>query len=245
VSDIDVHHLAAAYALDALEPFERAAFEAHYESCDVCRSDVLEFRETMTHVADSLATPPPSALKDRVMADVAVTRQLSPLVGDTAVGSAPRARRRGMSVGPVLSAAAVIIAIVVGVVVIVGRRDDRYAGDLAHLMEQPDVQMVALENKGETTGEFKVMWSPSMGEAALIGEHLPAAPAGMGYELWLITPDQTMAMSVLDPAADGAVHRMMPAPASPTAWAITMEPMGGSEVATGDIMYIAEVPASA
>jgi len=143
-----------------------------------------------------------------------------------------------------MSAAAVIVAVVVGVVVLVGRRDDTYAGDLAHLMEQPDVQMVALKNKGEAEGEFKVMWSPSMGEAALIGEHLPAAPAGMGYELWLVTPDESMAMSVLDPAADGTVHRMVPAPAVPTAWAITMEPKAGTAVATGDIMYIAEVPST-
>jgi anti-sigma-K factor RskA len=245
VSDIDVHHLAAAYTLDALEPFERAAFEAHYESCDVCRADVLAFRETMTHVAESLATAPPASLKGRVMADVAVTRQLSPLLASSAAVSDLDTRRRRRSVAMVLSAAAVIVAIVVGVVAVVGRRDDTYAGDLAHLMEQPDVQMVALENKGEGEGEFKVMWSPSMGEAALIGEHLPAAPAGMGYELWLITPDQSMAMSVLDPAANGKVHRLVPAPAAPTAWAITMEPKTGSAVATGDIIYLAEVPATA
>ena len=30
MSDIDIHHLAAAYALDALDSHERAAFEAHY-----------------------------------------------------------------------------------------------------------------------------------------------------------------------------------------------------------------------
>ena len=46
MSDIDVHHLAAAYALDALDRHEREAFEAHYDKCDVCRSDVMEFRET-------------------------------------------------------------------------------------------------------------------------------------------------------------------------------------------------------
>jgi anti-sigma-K factor RskA len=199
----------------------------------------------MTQVADSLAVPPSSSLKDRVMADVSVTRQLSPLLASSAAVSGLRTHRGRRSVVMVMSAAAVLVAIVVGVVTIVGRRDDTYAGNLAHLMEQPDVQMVALENKGDAEGEFKVMWSPSTREAALIGEHLPEAPAGMGYELWLITPDQSMAMSVLDPAVDGQVHRMVPAPAAPTAWAITMEPKTGSAVATGDIMYIAEVPATA
>lgn len=59
MTDIDVHHLAAAYALDALDDRERSAFEAHYGACEVCGTDVVEFRQTLTHVADSLATPPP------------------------------------------------------------------------------------------------------------------------------------------------------------------------------------------
>jgi anti-sigma-K factor RskA len=84
-----------------------------------------------------------------------------------------------------------------------------------------------------------------MQQAALVGENLQPAPGDKAYELWLITPDQSMAMYVLDPAADGSVHRMLDAPADPSAWAITMEPRGGAAIATGDIMFIAEVPASA
>ena len=78
MTDIDVHHLAAAYALDALDDRERSAFEAHYGACEVCGTDVVEFRQTLTHVADSLATPPPASLKASVMADISTTRQISP-----------------------------------------------------------------------------------------------------------------------------------------------------------------------
>src|SRR3954451_1919550 len=95
MSDIDVHHLAAAYALDALDRHEREAFEAHYDKCDVCRSDVMEFRETMAHVAGSLASPPPPSLKDRVMADIAVTRQLSPTRAPAAPDAAQTSRSAG------------------------------------------------------------------------------------------------------------------------------------------------------
>jgi anti-sigma-K factor RskA len=48
-------------------------------------------------------------------------------------------------------------------------------------------------------------------------------------------------MSVLDPANDGNVHRVVPAPVQPTAWAITVEPKAGSPVATGAIISSAEV----
>jgi anti-sigma-K factor RskA len=238
MNDIDVHHLAAAYALDALDHREREAFEAHYEKCDVCRADVLAFRETMSHVATSLATPPPPSLKDRVLADIAVTRQLSPMVtAPTAITS----RRPRMSWPLLAAAAAVLIALVVGVVAFTGGSDDSFNDQLAQVLEQPDARMIDLQVQGDHQGSFKVAWSASMGQAVLMGEDLPAAPDGKAYELWLVTPDQTMAMYVLDPATKGFVHRSFDAPAEPTAWAITMEPKAGVAVATGDIMYLAQV----
>jgi anti-sigma-K factor RskA len=245
VSDIDLHHLSAAYTLDALDQHERAAFEAHYEACDVCRDDVLAFRDTMTHVASSLATPPPPSLKDRVLADIAVTRQLSPALSKVVPHDELARRRRTRSIAIVLASAAALVAIVVGVVAFTGRTDDTYAADLAHLMDQSDVQMLSLENQVGAPGSFKVMWSPALGQAALVGEDLSPAPDDKAYELWLITPDQSMAMYVLDTADGGHVHRMLDAPATPSAWAITMEPRAGAAVATGEIMFVAEVPATA
>lgn len=238
MSDIDVHHLAAAYALDALDPRERAAFEAHYERCDVCRADVLEFRETMAEVAGSLSAPPPPSLKDRVMADIAVTRQLSPTLIPQASVQAGRPRGSWVMLA---AAAAVIIALVVGVVAFNGGDDDPFNDELAAVLEQTDSRMIELDNQSDIDGMFKVAWSPSMGKAVLMGEDLPVAPDGKAYELWLISGDQSMAMYILDTADDGQVHRTLPTPAEPTAWAITMEPVEGSAVATGDIMFIAEV----
>jgi anti-sigma-K factor RskA len=240
MSDIDLHHLAAAYTLDALDPHEREAFEAHYEQCDVCRADVLELRETMAVVADSLSTPTSPSLKDRVMADIAVTRQLSPMVEPAAV-PAPTVRSRP-SWMMMAAAAVVLLALVAGVVALAtGRDDESFNDQLAAMLDMPDARMVDLPSKDGTSGTFKVAWSPSMGKAALIGENLDVAPNGKAYELWLITPEQAMAMYVLDPADGGSVHRMIDAPQDPTAWAITMEPDTGSPTATGDIMFIAEV----
>ena len=50
VSGIDIHQLAAAYALDAVDERERAEFEAHYPTCPVCRPEVAGFRETLSQV---------------------------------------------------------------------------------------------------------------------------------------------------------------------------------------------------
>jgi anti-sigma-K factor RskA len=235
MTDIDVHHLAAAYALDALDERERGAFEAHYGSCDVCHSDVQEMRRTLTSVAGSLAVPAPMSLKDRVMAEVAVTRQLSPSLVPIAL---PPRRR----LGPMIMVAAAAVMLLVGIAVF-ARRDtaDSFSADLARVMEQPDSQVLTLENKSGGEGTFKVAWSSELGEAVLIGENLPTTPDDKAYELWLIAGDQAMAMYVLDPAEDGNVHRRLDAPADPTAWAITVEPKEGTPTATGDIIYIADV----
>jgi anti-sigma-K factor RskA len=201
---------------------------------------VQDFRRTLTHVAGSLATPPPPSLKDKVMADVAVTRQFSPALAPVADLAQ---RRRNRSLMTLAVAAAAVLLLVLGVAAF--RRDDNpdeFSSDLARVMEQPDSQVLQLENKSGSDGSFKVAWSSTLGEAVLIGEDLPTAPADKAYELWLITPEQqAMAMYVLDPAADGNVHRSFAAAETPAAWAITVEPAGGTPTATGDIIYIASV----
>ncbi len=239
MTDIDVHHLAAAYALDALDDRERSAFEAHYGACEVCRTDVQEFRHTLTHVSESLVAPPPMSLKDRVMAEVATTRQLSPLVAPVV---ALDERRRARSLLSMAAAAAAIVMIVVGVATYRGGdKTDTFAADLAHVMEQTDSQVLSLASKGGAQGTFKVAWSNSLGQAVLLGDHLPTTPDDKAYELWLITPDSSTAMYVLDPAKDGTVHHLLKAPTDPTAWAITVEPAAGSATATGDIIFVANV----
>ena len=241
MSDIDVHHLAAAYALDALDDHERAAFEAHYRSCEVCHTDVSDFRATLTQVSSAMAVPPPESLKDRVLAEVAVTRQLSPAVVPAVMHIDLAARRRARTVSITLAAAAAVVAVVIGVLAFGGRSQSTYANDLARVLEQPDARMVDLQNKSGTASSFKVAWSKGLGEAVLIGENLPPAPSDKAYELWLVTPQQSMAMSVLDPATGGNVHRTVKASADPSAWAITVEPKAGSPVATGSIIYVANV----
>ena len=174
-----------------------------------------------------------------MLADIAVTRQLSPLVAAPVQLASRRTRANWTSLA---AAAVLLVVLVVGVIAFTRGGDDSSFNDqLALVLEQPDARMIDLQVQGEHPGTFKVAWSPSMGAAALMGENLPAAPDGKAYELWLVTPDQTMAMYVLDPAANGSVHRTFDAPADPSAWAITMEPEAGVAVATGDIMYLAEV----
>ena len=83
--------LSGAYALNALEARERAAFEAHLESSEEARIEAAELSDTA--VALGLATAPvqPSAaLKASLMAKLSSTPQLAPLA-EPATAQAPTA----------------------------------------------------------------------------------------------------------------------------------------------------------
>ena len=75
----DIHTLAGAYVLDAVDPEERAGFEAHLAECESCRDEVAALRGTAAALAASEAAPPPESLRTKVMAAAAQTPQLPPL----------------------------------------------------------------------------------------------------------------------------------------------------------------------
>src|SRR5680860_773028 len=74
----DVHSLTGAYSLDALDAVERARVERHLEDCAACAAEVRSFHETAARLGAGAAVAPPPGLRDRVMAEVAHTRQLPP-----------------------------------------------------------------------------------------------------------------------------------------------------------------------
>lgn len=238
-ADIDIHHLSAAYALDALDERERMAFEAHYPSCEVCRADVLDFRATLAHLATATSTPAPAAMKDRVMAEIAQTRQLSPLLPSKVTELAERRRRRQRTVGGFLAAAAAVVALVGGVMAFRSGDDQpAYAGALTEVLAQPDGRLITLAADG-SVGTVKVAWSQTDQQAVLLGDGLPAAPEGSAYELWLIGADGPVPMQVLQSADDGHLRAVVPIDAEPQAWGVTIEPAAGSPAPTGPILFSA------
>lgn len=240
MSDIDIHHLSAAYALDALDDRERMAFEAHYPSCEVCRTDVIDFRATITHLAHASSTSPPAGLKANVMAEIAQTRQLSPLLPEVVIDLAERRRRRLRWTGGALSVAAAAVAFVAGTAVVDRNDQPAYADALSTILQQGDARVVTLAASGGAVGSIKVAWSETIDEGVLLADGLPAAPSGHAYELWMIGVDGPVAMHLLDPAAGGELRAVMPVNASPDAWGITIEPSAGSETPTGEVLYLAE-----
>lgn len=235
-SEVDIHHLAAAYTLDALDERERVAFEQHYPSCEVCRTDVGDFRATLALLATAASAPPPPELKARVMDEVARTRQLSPITSGRRDELAERRGRR--LTARVLAVAAVLALLVVGSVALVGRNDgpSEYSEALASVMAAGDARFDVLTAQS-TAGAVKVAWSAERGMAVLIGQDLPGAPEGMAYELWLITDAGPLPQRVLQRADGGQLRAVIPLRQAPGGWGVTIEPEGGSPAPTGPILF--------
>src|SRR5690242_10095735 len=88
----ELHILTGAYASGALSDAEHDAFVAHLPNCAPCREEVAELVATTTLLGIAAAETPPPGFRDRVMAEVATTRQLPPVVTTLA---AAREQRRG------------------------------------------------------------------------------------------------------------------------------------------------------
>lgn len=100
----NLHDLTAAYALDALDSTERAAYETHLRECGDCRAELASLEDTVGALAYANEGPEPSAgLRDRI---VAAARAEPPKV----VALRPRRTR-------VYAAAAVAVAAVVGLAI--------------------------------------------------------------------------------------------------------------------------------
>ncbi|MEQ8717676.1 MAG: anti-sigma factor [Acidimicrobiales bacterium] len=232
----DIHLLAGAYALDALDPDERRRYEAHYTDCELCVDEVAGFRATAAALAGAVADAPPPDLKARVMAEVARTRQDAPVV-------VPLARvRRGRTL---LAVAASVIAVVVVVGAVLfgldagGERDD--AVELASVLTAPDAVTTVLDG-AVGDGTVRVVWSPERDAAVVVGAGLAAPGSGETYELWSLRGDEARPAGLFVPDEGGSVTALLEVAFDDSeAWGITIEPAGGSPSPTGEILYLAEV----
>jgi anti-sigma-K factor RskA len=160
MEDTGIHELSAAYALDALDPAERAEFEEHLVHCADCRETVTLFQETAAALAYDAEMPaPPPALRERILERA---RRERPNV-------VPLRRRWAFPAAASVAAVAACAAIGLGI----------WAASLHNrLGERPE----AVDLEG-ANGSLIV--TPS-GDATLVARNVDPAPAGKTYEIWVI-----------------------------------------------------------
>lgn len=177
----DVHGLAGAYALDALPEFERAKFERHLVSCAVCREEVEGLRATATRLGRAVPEPPTADLRNRVLAQIDVTRQQPP-APPIAVPQSRRASRRWLRILSPVAAAAAAAVITFGLVNQQAQVDDMPMDDLTAVLSAPDAHTVPLETVGRLRAN--IVTAPSMGQALLAVTGMDELDGAAAYVVW-------------------------------------------------------------
>lgn len=240
--------LTGAYAGGALTGAERDAFEEHLTTCAQCRDEVRELTETVALLGIAAAEVPPPALRARVMAEVAQTRQLSPIVASLA-DQAERRRARMRSRRWSLTAAACLGVFSIGLgaysIALSQENGDlrRDSDKVAAVATAPDASTVTTA-RGDATAALTL--SRESGQMVFVAHGLRALKDDKTYQMWLIDADGTAhSAGTFRTTEEKHMTRVIKGPGKATAMAVTEEPSGGSMQPTGTRVFTLPLPRSA
>lgn len=216
---VDIHALAGAYALDAVDDLERAAFDRHLRDCEACAVEVAELRETASWLTHAVVEAPPPRLRESVLAEIGRTAQERPRRSAAVAGRSRRDRLRRWTVGVV---AAAVLAVGVGVgtwsVAQHGVREENARVDA--VLAAPDARLVSSQMAG---GRVTLIVSPSRNAAVAVLDGLADPGSDKDYQLWMIGGAGPRSVGVV-PSGTGWQYIAGVAPT----FAVTREPAGGS-----------------
>jgi anti-sigma factor RsiW len=197
VTHDEIQELLGAYALDAVDADEAAAVEDHLRECPRCRAEVAEHRETAAFLAHAGADAPADLwgrIAGAIDAEPAPVVPLAPKLGPGGTWTRRRASRWPAAVALVGAAAAIVI----GVLVVQVRDQDRRIDDLAassftQAMNQDGARVVHLDADGS---EIPVVLTTD-GKAYLEASALPKLANDRTYQLWGATGADLVSVAVL------------------------------------------------
>ena len=211
MADLEIHDLAAAYALDALDPEERWTYERHLDTCERCRAEAAMLRETAGELAYTPEAPePPADLKDRILRAARKEPRTATVV--------PLRRRWLFPATAAVAAAAASAAVGLGL----------WANSLR---DAGGGRVVALEG---SAGRLIV----DDGEATLV-LCVDEAPAGKTYEAWVIEDGRPRPAGLFAGGCRSVPLEERVDQGDTVAF--TLEDEGGSDVPTGSILGSAGV----
>ena len=240
----------ALYALGALKGNDLVDLEKHLADCPACRNELAALRGDMSLMALSVGGPvPPKRSEQRLM---------------DAIRREPRTvkvRKTGRSWWGALGwATAVVMA---AAAFWFWRQSDGTALRMAKLQNQFNAQSIELQKAHEIVATLtapdaqvvpvvapnappqpqgKAIYVRDRSSLLFIASNLPAPPPQKTYELWLIpTQGAPIPAGVFKPNAHGnatVVNPPLPANVQAKAFAITVEPEGGSITPTLPIVMM-------
>jgi anti-sigma factor RsiW len=264
VTAADLHTLAGAFALDAVDDVERAAFTRHLAECDACAAEVAEFREAAVGMSALLTEVPSPALRGGVLDTIGRTRQAGPeefggrAPAEPLAAARPRPPRRALRGWRRIAAGAVaasLIAVAGGVAAwtISERRVATGRAQIAALEAErermydvfnaPDVQMKGanVEIDGQVAGRIAAAVSPSQDAGVAMIAGLPTLPGTKSFQMWLIdSNDQAVNVGTLASGQTGGTM-LFDWQSGAVKFGLSIEPGGGAASIPTDVVGLVDL----
>jgi anti-sigma-K factor RskA len=234
----DLHTLAGAYAMDAVTPADRDAFERHLAGCEQCRLEVRGLREATAALASATAAQPPDGFREAVLRAAGQTRQLPP-----ATAAPPTKWRRGHDLfrwrprlGVVLAGAVACVLAVAAIVAGISAygmhsrldQDQGHDHAVAMVLGAPDATMTTAPVT--TGGTATVVMSHRERALVFTAADLRVLPSSESYELWLMGPAGSRPAGMISMSGNGKMAGPMVVSglSAGDKVGVTVEPAGGS-----------------
>lgn len=211
MAQLELHDLAAAYALNALDPEDRWTYERHLDTCERCRDEVAALREGAAQLAYATDDPEPRPeLRERILRAAREERP-APVI--------PLRRRWLLPATAVAAVAAACTAIGLGL----------WANSLRDQVD--DQRVVAMQGRA---GQLVIS-----GDEASIVTCVDEAPADKTYEAWVIENDVPRPAGLFRGGC--ATVRLTRPVEPGVVVAVTLENAGGANTPQGDVLMSANV----
>jgi len=231
----DIHTLAGAYVLNAIDDVDRARFNRHLAECPACAAEVAELSETIAALTAGSAEAPPAGLRAAVLTRVAATPQLPRETQRAPRRTAPQWRRW-------LVAAAAVVALggagAVGYSIAERSTSGTHAAAetrrIAAVLGAPDARMHSV-----ATGDGRVtlVTAASLNDAVAVLADLPSPGARHAYQLWVIRDRSPRSVGVLAAGRTDATE-LFSGVRGAQAFGVSREPAGGSTEPTRPLVAL-------
>lgn len=247
----DIHTLAGAYVLNAVDDLERAAFDRHLTECNTCQVEVEEMRETVALLPLATWSVPPPQLRAKVLTAVGEVRQTPPraAVSRSHQARPTMSRRRWLAVS---AAVAAVLSIGTSAVTFINQdqRSDEQQAALAQAQELADdtsaqeqrmtdilaapdavVRMAPMNGGGRLT----VVTSTRQRVGMVMLSSTTKPSADKAFQVWAIRSASPVSVDVLKPGASSGV-RIIEGLLGKEQLAVTVEPASGSQQPTSAVL---------
>ncbi len=224
----------SAFVLGALDANETAALETHLQTCEACRAELADYQRVSAGLLSAL---PPQAPRP------ALKRILQKRLASITKSTRPQFK---LSWSQVAIAGAFVLLLALNVISILQvyalkqqqaeLSSQHYSAQTAiAMLAYPGTQPVSFDQNG-ISGSLLVDRNRNL--LAVFAWHLPPAPAGKTYQMWLIDAkgDRTSGGFLVPEDGQPFVMAVIASPgplAGFTGLGITLEPSGGSPKLTG------------